>query len=91
MIVLAVVLALLLMLGLGDPDVVGRINAYWVIGAFVALLATALVAVYVSPPRRGTGTTQADGAKAVGGQLLRALLLLIGIFGLLLVIGVVIQ
>lgn len=90
MIVLTALLILIAMLAMGDSDMISRIDARMLLGGLVALMSGMLAVVYFSARNRETdSSTRAVGAKAVGIQLLRALLLVIGIIGLILVIGVV--
>lgn len=89
MIFLMVAVAILAIWGLGlnDPDAASRINTWWILCGFALLLAGALVVAYFSATRKLPAATAIAGVKLVCMQLLRALLSVIGVVGLLLVLG----
>ncbi len=79
----ALVLGALLALGIARPEILGRLDPSWLVGGFAALLGAALVAVYAAASRKATAAPWRAGAKAVAVQLIRALLILLGVLGLL--------
>jgi hypothetical protein len=79
-----------LLLAVGDPEVMGRVNAWWVIASFGALLAVALGGGYAVTRKRATNSAPAVSAQNVAVQALRVLLVVSGVLGLLFVLGLVV-
>lgn len=76
---------------LDDPDIINNINGWALLGGFVLLLSMALTATYIAASRKSSDAPHIAGAKAVGIQVLKMLLILAGMAGLLIVIGIVIH
>lgn len=74
---------------LGHEDIINYINGWVLLGGFILLFLGALVITYKSASGKSPEAPHAAGAKAVGMQIVKVLLFLLGLFGLIFLAGIV--